>query len=59
MKEEIKREYWINRHLWYEIPYINGKAHGLSKGWYFNGQLYFETKLKNHLEHGTKIEFNY
>jgi len=66
MKEEIKREYWSNGQIWddngeihYEIPYLNGKEHGLSKVWDDNGQPYWEIPYKNDRQHGAKIEFEY
>ena len=52
-KVEIIREYWDNGQLEYEIPYVNGKQHGIAKWWHPNGQLRWETTYINGRQHGS------
>jgi len=59
MKEEIRREYWSNGQLRYEISYLNEKVHGVQKGWYSNGQIGYEIPLKNNIQCGAMILFYY
>jgi len=59
MKEEIKILYWPNGQLWFEIPYISGRFHGLRKSWHYNGKLRIETPYKNNLQCGARIYFEY
>ena len=37
MKTEIKTGTWLNGQKWHEIPYVNGKRHGLAIWWHDNG----------------------
>ena len=43
----IKRGYYENGNLGWEIPYKNGKKHGLDKDYYVNGNLKWEILYKN------------
>jgi len=59
MKENVLRNWHDNGQLRYEIPYLNGKAHGMSKWWISNGQIWDEIPYKNDLQHGAKFECEY
>jgi len=59
MKEEIKKTYYSNGQLQYEIPYKNGRLHGLEKWWYMDGQLRYEILYKNDIKCGAGILFKY
>ena len=48
---EYKRMYWNNGQLECEIPFINGKMHGVAKWYYENGQM----KQIKYFWHGKKI----
>jgi len=54
MEEEVKRAYYSNGKLRYEIPHLNGKRHGFSKFCWLNGKLEYETPYKNGKIHGLK-----
>jgi hypothetical protein len=54
MSDEVKwdRGHWTNGQLEYEIPWLNGQAHGIAKRWHENGQLHWETPYVNGQVHG-------
>jgi antitoxin component YwqK of YwqJK toxin-antitoxin module len=54
MNEEVnwERDNYDNGQLEYEIPYVNGKQHGIEKSWYENGQLSYEIPYVNDQRHG-------
>jgi len=49
---EIKRAYYINEQLQYEMPYVNGLAHGIHLSWHENGTLASEHRYDNDLLNG-------
>ena len=59
MKKEIKKEYYYNGKLMCEIPYVNGKRHGIAKWYYMHGKLGEEIPYVNGLIHGCKKEYVY
>ena len=54
---EIRKHYYSSGALWGEIPYVNGKRHGIEKGYYESGDLMYKTPYVNGKMHG--IEKNY
>jgi len=50
---KIRRKYWSNGQLRYEHPsFVNGKAHGINKGWFINGFLQYIAPIINGEWHG-------
>jgi len=58
MKEKIKRSYYDNGKLNYEISYTNGVCHGSSKWWYYNGKIQQENPYINGNVHGMINSWN-
>jgi antitoxin component YwqK of YwqJK toxin-antitoxin module len=54
MSDEVKwdRGHYTNGQLWWEIPWVNGRRHGIAKCWYSDGQLMWETPYVNGEKHG-------
>ena len=52
VKIEVKKEYYESGALEVEIPYVNGKMHGISRGYYESGALKYETPYVNGAKHG-------
>jgi antitoxin component YwqK of YwqJK toxin-antitoxin module len=50
--EYINKGWCSNGNLEYEIPYIDGKIHGIFKEWHSNGNLMYEIPYINGKEHG-------
>jgi antitoxin component YwqK of YwqJK toxin-antitoxin module len=44
---EIERGNRPSGQLWYERSYMNGKLHGLKRGWYEDGQLKYKLPYVN------------
>ena len=38
---EIKTNYYSNGQLRYERPFLNGRSHGIMKGWWDNGNIQY------------------
>lgn len=49
---KIKREYYINGQLMYEVPFYQNKYHGTGKWWYENGQNHYEVSYNYGQKHG-------
>lgn len=43
----IETGYYENGNVMYEIPFVNGKKHGVEKGYYENGNVIKETLYEN------------
>ena len=56
-KKDTTYTYYESGALMYEIPYVNGKEHGIRKGYYRSGVLLSETPYVNGKAHG--IEKSY
>ena len=48
---EVDIRYHKNGNKRCEIPYLNGKAHGLARFWHENGRLYIESNWINGKQH--------
>jgi antitoxin component YwqK of YwqJK toxin-antitoxin module len=59
MELEIRTEYHLNSKLDYELSYLNGRAHGVQKEYYENGQICCQYYIENGLVHGPEIKFKY
>jgi antitoxin component YwqK of YwqJK toxin-antitoxin module len=59
MKKEITKGYWSNGNPRNEIPFINGKIHGLTKMWCPNGNISYQVTFKKNLSLGATIVFQY
>jgi len=44
--------------LMYETPFVNGKAHGIQKGYWSDGQLCWEDPFVNNQQHGISRWYN-
>jgi hypothetical protein len=40
-----------------EVPFVNGREHGIARSWYPDGRLKGESPYKNGMLHGTRREF--
>ena len=49
---EVRKEYYESGALLWEIPYKNGKEHGMAKVYYESGALRYETPRVNGEKHG-------
>ena len=49
---EIRKGYYTSGALWWEIPYVNGKVHGIGKTYYESGALMREIPYVNGNAHG-------
>jgi len=57
---EIKRGFWDNGNVMYEVPYNkNGNRHGLLIRYNSDSTIWFETTFKHNVEHGVDILFEY
>ncbi len=55
--KEIKIKYWPNGKIKYEWPMLNGRWHGIQKGWYENGFKSYVFIQKQGNTHGLQIFF--
>ncbi|STQ88524.1 hypothetical protein [Helicobacter pullorum] len=54
IKVTIKKEYYPNGELQWEIRCINDKRNGIAKGYYKSGKLQWEIPYKDGKENGIK-----
>jgi antitoxin component YwqK of YwqJK toxin-antitoxin module len=52
METKIERTYYSNGKLWSELPYVDGKRHGLMKWWWESGQQESEQPHVGGVPHG-------
>ena len=51
-KVKVKKNYYKSGALWWEIPYVNGKMHGIEKWYYESGALMAEIPYVDGKRHG-------
>ena len=49
---EVRKGHYSSGAIWCEIPYVNGKVHGIGKTYYESGALKIETPYVDGKEHG-------
>ena len=57
-KIDIKRSYFTNGNIEYEVEYINDKLDGLSRVWLEDGTLISESEYSNGQPHGIWIQYH-
>jgi antitoxin component YwqK of YwqJK toxin-antitoxin module len=56
--DEMRRDYYsVDGSTWTEIPYVNGKEHGIGKEYYGSGALSIEIPYVNGRAHGLRKEY--
>ena len=56
--EYMEREHYYSTALQSEIPYINGKIHGIVKFYYESGAMEWESPYTNNKKHGLYKEYS-
>ncbi len=59
LKQGFWRIYHHNNKLWYEVNFVNGKAHGSTKYWLDNGALRWEVYYVNEIQEGEEVKYEY
>ena len=57
MEKAIKKEYWENDKLKFEVNYLNGVSNGKGKEYYFDGALRFKGDYLNGKRNGLVEEY--
>ena len=57
MKTKVATDIWPNGQKRYEIPYVNGKRHGLDIWWHINGKKWHEIPYVNGKRHDLEVEW--